>query len=257
MMKKTIATLLVAGLLAVPTIRAQETEIKITLSEQFFEALLEAVFENLGQPKVPISLGAGVDKNSGESESVKNGVIDKDAVFRTASHSTQDSALGTRYSVPGTPGGACDETVRLKKEVDGVHTAVKFRRGGIIAPIAFEGNYNPPLIGCIGFSGWAETTIDLSFDKNKNALIGNARVLNVNLSGTNGIGGSIITRLVQNSIDRKINPLEIVKLDMLSFTAPIQNSGKLRMEAIGIRHVVGEGELDVYLKYRFRKPDKK
>ncbi|MDH3528840.1 MAG: hypothetical protein OEQ28_04690, partial [Acidobacteriota bacterium] len=128
---------------------------------------------------------------------------------------------------------------------------------GIIAPIAFEGNYNPPLIGCIGFSGWAETTIDLSFDKSKNALIGNARVLKVNLTGTNGIGGSLITRLVQNSIDRKVNPLEIVKLDMLSFTAPVQKTGKLRMEAIGIRHEVRDQELDVFIKYRFGKADQR
>ncbi|NNE66488.1 MAG: hypothetical protein HKN33_07965 [Pyrinomonadaceae bacterium] len=240
-MKKTIATILVATVLAVLPVAAQETEVKITLNEQFFEALLEAVFNNLDEPKVPLSIGSRQDDAGTESKTV----FQKAAYLDSAGHSTQYSALSASRD--------CDETVRLKREIDGVYTAVRFRNGKILAPIAFEGNYAPPLIGCLGFSGWAETTIDLSFDKSTNSLVGNAKVLNVNLSGTNGIGSNLITRIVQNSIDRKINPLKIVDLKMLSFTAPIQEAGKLRMEAIGIRHQVRDRELDVYLKYRFTK----
>lgn len=235
-MKKKILGLCAIFVLSVTVIQAQETEIKITLSEQFFEALLEAVFTNLDQPKVPLSLGQ--DSGFGIQDSASGPRL---------------SELNTQYSSLSTEAVACDETVRLKREVDGVRTAVKFRSGRIIAPIAFEGNYNPPLIGCIGFSGWAETTIDLSFDKTKNALVGNARVLNVNLSGTNGVGSSLITRIVQNSLDKKINPLQIIELERLSFTAPVQNSGKLKMEALGIRHVVKDKEIEVFLKYRFNK----
>ncbi len=235
MNKKTICLITIL-FFTVQAVKAQETEIKITLSEQFFEALLEAVFTNLEQPKVPLSLGA----SNAEDEDVRSGPSDPGAQY---------SALSTHYS----NSDACDETVRLKREIDGVRTAVKFRNGRILSPIAFEGNYNPPLVGCIGFSGWAETTIDLSFDKKKNALVGNARVLSVNLTGTNGIGSSLITRIVQNSIDKKINPLQIIELERLSFTAPIQNTGKLKMEAAGIRHVVKDREIEVYLKYRFEK----
>jgi hypothetical protein len=212
-------------------VNAQETEIKLSLSEQFFETLLSAVFENLDQPKVPLSLTG--QRTQSEQDSART-------VFGLVSYADAGSA-------------ACDETVRLKKEIDGVRTAVKFRNQKIYAPIAFEGSYNVPLLGCIDFSGWAETRIALSYDQSTNALIGKTKVLSTNLSGTNGIGSGLITRLVQNSIDKKINPLEIIKLDMLSFTAPIQNSGKLRMKAIGIRHVVRDREIDVYLKYRFEK----
>lgn len=232
-MKNKIIAVFSIILVSVSFARAQETEIKISLSEQFFDALLEAVFTNLDGPKVPLTLA---ENSSPEAKEV--GFVN--AVFGSSPAATVVS-------------NACDETVRLKKAVDGVQTAVRFRNGKILAPIAFEGNYNPPLIGCIGFAGWAETSIDLKFDKNKNALVGQAKVLNVNLSGTNGIGSSLVTRLVQNSIDKKINPLEIVKLDMLSFTAPIQDAGKLRMEAVGIRHVVGDKEIEVFLKYRFGK----
>ncbi len=215
---------------------AQDTEVKITLSEQFFETLLDAVFANLDEPKVQLSL---MDQSK----------LDQNALDGQSSI----HVINASYNPAGPTSAACDETVRLKKAVDGVRTAVRFRGGKIYAPIAFEGNYNPPLIGCIGFSGWAETNIDLRFDAAKNALVGHARVINVNLSGTGGIGSSLITRLVQNSIDKKINPLEIIKLDMLSFTAPIQDAGKLRMEAVGIRHVVGDKEINVFLKYKFGK----
>ncbi|MEZ5306573.1 MAG: hypothetical protein R2684_05430 [Pyrinomonadaceae bacterium] len=207
---------------------SQETEVKITLSEQFFDALFEAVFTNLEQPKVPIaSTGAGAGERG---ESARGPMVAGDALI-----------------------AACDETVRLRKDVEGVRTAVKFRNGKIVAPIAFEGSYDVPLFGCVDFSGWADTNIDLKFDKAKNALVGDAKVLNVNLSGTGGTGSSLIARMVQNSIDKKVNPLEIIALDRLSFTAPVQNAGKLRMEAVGMRHVVGEKEISVFLKYRFKK----
>ena len=230
-MKKRIVILATLLLMMSQTTFAQETEIKLTLNEQFFETLLTAVFENLDAPKVPLSLAENrrIDRPNPQS------------VIKAVKYQPNEME--------------CDESVRLKKQVGGVMTAVKFRNGKIYAPIAFEGSYNPPLIGCIDFSGWAETTIDLVLDKTKNALVGRAKVLSVNLSGTNGIGSNLITGLVQNSIDKKVNPIEIINLERLSFTVPIQDAGKLKMRAIGIRHVVRNREIDVYLKYRFEKAD--
>ncbi|NNF00465.1 MAG: hypothetical protein HKN25_15710 [Pyrinomonadaceae bacterium] len=147
----------------------------------------------------------------------------------------------------------CNETIRLKREVDGVKTSVRFRGGEISAPLAFEGNYNPPLIGCIDFSGWADTTIDIVYDRNRDAIVGRARVSNVNLSGTGGVGSSLLARFVQSSIDEKVNPIEIVKLDKLSFLLPIQNSGKLRMKATNVRHQVRDRTIDIYIAYEFVK----
>ena len=95
-------------------------------------------------------------------------------------------------------------------------TSVNLRDGRIFAPIAFVGNYNPPLIGCVEFSGVAETNIVLEFDQQRQALIGRAQVTNVNLNGAGGIGGSVLARLVQSSIDQKINPIDIIKLDKVS-----------------------------------------
>jgi len=213
------------ALLVVP-VAAQTAEVKITLSEQFFDALLEAVFTNLKAPSVPLTSGAGT-------------------AYRF------ESERGGPAAFPET--GICDEAVVLKKEVDGVRTAVRFRQGKIYVPIAFQGTYNPPLVGCIEFQGWAETNIELSFDKKKNAIVGNAKVLNVNLSGTGGLGSNLIARMVQASIDRKINPIEIISLEKLSFTVPVRDSGNLQMRALGMRHVVAERALEIFINYEFRK----
>lgn len=156
-------------------------------------------------------------------------------------------------AISGNSGSGCNETIRLKKEVDGVKTAVRFRNGKIVAPIAFEGNYNPPLIGCIDFSGWADTTIEIVFDRGRNAIVGRATVSNVNLSGTGGVGSSFLARFVQSSIDEKVNPIEIVKIDQLSFLLPIQNAGNLRMKATNVRHQVRDKSIDVYVAYQFVK----
>lgn len=221
-MRSLLKIALIFTISAVPVF-SQTAEIKLTFNEQFFDALLEAVFTKLEPPSVSLA-------------------------------STSGSLIGEPLPASGPSSGpACKESVTLKREIDGVRTAVRFRQGKIYAPIAFLGNYNPPLIGCIEFRGWAETNIDLVYDSNRKALVGNARVLNVNLSGTGGVGGAMIARMVQSSIDNRINPIEIVSMDKLSFTVPVRDSGSLRMNALGIRHQVGEKALDVFIKYDFQK----
>lgn len=253
-MKKIICSMLFVLIVSCVPVTAQEAEIKISLDEQFFEALLEAVFNNLDEPKVQLSLSKYEFRNLNRAKNSPGGYGSESSTdFVTAAFEGRGEELFGESEVSGSRSTACDETVRLKREMDGVRTSVKFRQGKIYSPIAFEGNYNPPLIGCIGFSGWAETQIDLVFDKATNALVANAKVLNVNLSGTNGVGGSLVSRLLQRAIDRKMNPFKIIDLNRLSFTVPVQDSGKLRMEAIGIRHEVLDRKLDVYLKYEFKK----
>lgn len=76
-------------------------------------------------------------------------------------------------------------------------------------------------------------------------------MLNVSLNGTGGVGGNVIARMVQSSIDRKLNPIEIIKLDKISFMLPIQNSGNLRMRAVGVRHELVNGAINVHIAYEF------
>src|SRR5436190_21826709 len=72
---------------------------------------------------------------------------------------------------------SCDESVTILREMNGVRTAVRFREGKILVPLAFSGSYAPPFVGCVAFAGWAETNIDLEFDQAGQKLIGRAHVL--------------------------------------------------------------------------------
>lgn len=248
-MKKKIISLLLVILATANIANAQTTEVKISLNEQFFEALLEAVFNNLNEPSVPISIN-NTEQNKSLQETTALKSVDSPVLMQNVSYI--NDGQNPKFSV-NESSMACSETIRLQRQVEGVRTAVRFQQGKIFAPIAFKGNYNPPLIGCIEFQGWAETNIELYFDKQKNALVGKATVLNVNLSGTGGVGSSLLTRFVQNSIDNKVNPIEIIKLDKLSFVTPIQNSGNLRVKAQGITHKINDRSLDIYIKYEFLK----
>lgn len=192
------------------SVSAQKTEITIGLSEQFFDTVIDALF----QTDSPLEFAIG-EKVSSEA--------------------------------------SCRESIRLKREIGGVRTAVRFRDGKIVAPLAFNGSYNPPFIGCVDFSGWAETAIDLEFDAANQRLVARARVLNVNLNGTGGVGGTVIAKMVQSAIDRKINPIEIIKLEKISFMLPVQNSANIKMRAVGVRHELQNGVLNVYISYEFSK----
>ena len=78
-------------------------------------------------------------------------------------------------------------------------------------------------------------------------------MFNVNLNGSGGVGGNLIAKMVQSSIDRKVNPIEIVNLDKVSFAVPIQNAPGLKMKAVGIRHEISNGTLNVHIAYEFVK----
>ena len=232
-MKKVIS-LVFSIVLFVSLAKAQTAEVAVSLNEQFFDTLLDAIFKNFNPPEFPIA------RNSSKFQVPSS-------KFQVGVSSFQETNLQPSTSV-------CNESIKLLREIDGVRTAVRFREGKIYAPIAFSGAYNPPLIGCVEFSGWAETNIDLEYDRNSQKLVGRVRVLNVSLNGTGGIGSSLLAKLVQNSIDKKINPIEILQTDKLSFVVPIQNAGgALRMKAVNVRHEIANGVLNVYIAYEFVK----
>ncbi len=146
---------------------------------------------------------------------------------------------------------ACRESIRVVRETNGVRTTVRFREGRIIAPIAFVGNYKMPIIGCVDISGWAEAIIDLELDSANQRILARVRVKNVSLNGTGGVGSALVARLVQSSIDQMVNPIEIIKLEKLSFAFPIQTAGSLRLIATGFRYTVQPGSVNLHVSYEF------
>ena len=205
-------------------VAAQRTEVTISLNEQFFDSLLDAVFANSPAPEFPLSK---VEKRNEQTVLV--------------------SGFTERRSA------ACGNSIILLRENKSTRTAVRFRDGKIYAPVAFSGSYSPPFVGCVDFGGYAEANVDVEFDRSTQKLIGRIRVLNVVLNGANGVGGSLIARMVQSSIDKKLNPIEIVSLDKLSLPFILQNSAKLKMKATGVRHEIANGALNVIISYEFVK----
>ncbi|MGI8786539.1 MAG: hypothetical protein ACR2HG_02090 [Pyrinomonadaceae bacterium] len=217
--------------------QAQTAEVTVSLNEQFFDTLLDAIFKNFNAPEFPL---AQTTSNSQVSSS-------KPPVF---SFSNDDAP----FRIPHSALRTCNESIRLLREIDGVKTAVRFRGGKIYAPIAFSGSYNPPLVGCIDFAGSAETTIDLEYDRQSGKLSGRVRVESVNLGGVSTLASGVLARLVQSSIDKKINPVEILQTDKLSFLIPIQNAGgTLKMKAVGVRTEISNTVLNVNIAYEFSK----
>ena len=220
---KVRACLVIAAVLlfAVAVTAQRRSEVTISLNEQFFDALIDAIYQNSPPPEFQLS----------------------EVPSRTEA---------TVNSFAPRSGSGC-ASVTLLRENRSVRTAVRMRDGKIYAPVAFTGNYSPPLIGCVDFAGWAETTVDLQFDKATQKIFGRVKVNNVNINGTGGIGGSIVARMVQSSIDKKLNPIEIISLDKLSFPFTLQNSVKLRMHAVDVRHEVVPGALNIIISYEFIK----
>jgi hypothetical protein len=236
-MTKKILNLVFIILTLVSLTNAQKAEVTVNLNEQFFDSLLDALFKNFNAPEFPLAMNSPKSKVQSSKSSVL-GFNENTTPIQNPKSKIQN----------------CNETIRLQREIEGVRTAVRFRDGKIFTPLAFSGSYNPPLIGCVDFQGFAETNIDLEYYKQTQTLVGRVRVLNVQLSGTGGIGGSLIAKLVQSSIDKKINPIEILQADKLSFVVPIKNANaSLRMKATGIRYEVTNGALNVHIAYEFVK----
>lgn len=159
-----------------------------------------------------------------------------------------------QFPISNSGGSAsCSETVKILREGSGARTSVRFREGKIYVPLAFSGNYAPPFVGCVDFAGWAETNIDLEFDRENQRLIGRAKVLKVNLNGSGGYGGGMIAKMIQSSLDKKLNPIDLIRLDKLSASVPIQNSGSLRLQASSVRTEITNGAVNIVVAYQFGK----
>ena len=242
MIQRQLSTVLLALLLFAVSAHAQRPEVTISLNEPFFDALLDSVFSNFEPPEFSM---ASFGSDSLSSPSVGG----------------LDWSVGTAFSAPSLAAslqdagevGACTESVKLLREMRGVKTAVRFRDGKVVAPLAFTGTYSAPFIGCVEFAGFAESNLELEFDQNTQRLIGRVQVTNVNLNGTGGVGGTMIARLIQGSIDKKMNPVEILSLEKVSFGVPVQRAGLLKMRAHRIRPEVGNGVLNVRVEYDFVK----
>jgi len=190
----------------------------ITMDQGFVDAVLATTFSGLGAPSFHL----------GRSDGPNNSEI-RNAAFQ----------------------GGCANTITLLAEGSGAKTSVQFQNGKISAPMAFSGSYN--LIGnCMQFKGWAQTSIQLSFDQTKQTVYGQVDVDGVNLEGVAPVANSFVTVFVQNAINQRVNPLVIVNERQLSLMVPVKASnGAVKARAKDVRAEVLDGALKLHVTYEF------
>jgi hypothetical protein len=77
-------------------------------------------------------------------------------------------------------------------------------------------------------------------------------VTNIELSNIPSLASGVVIKLVQDSIDRRINPIEILQAAQISARVPITGSGgALRMRATEIRPEVLPHALSLHIFYEF------
>lgn len=198
---------------ATRTRRASEipaAEATVTVNEQFLNSFLTAIFDNLNEPSMPLTVGG-------------------------ASSTAQ-----------------CRSEIRLKRETNGVRTAVHFENGRIVGPLAFAGAYSSTLMGCIEFSGWADAEVTLEFDKTRRAVLARFHIREIHLKDIPVVLNGPLLNMVQGTVDSRYNPVALVTLDQLSTRVNIQPAGgALQLRAKEIRPEVTPTALTLHITYEF------
>ncbi|HEX3084443.1 MAG TPA: hypothetical protein VHP99_07985, partial [Pyrinomonadaceae bacterium] len=146
-------------------------EATVTINEQFLNSFLTAMFDNLNEPSMPLTIGGA-----------------------------QSSAN-------------CASEIRLKRENASTRTAVHFEDGKIVGTLAFAGAYNQSLMGCIEFTGSANTDVNLEYDANRRAVLARFYVREIHLNNAPAMLNGPLLSMVQSAIDGRYNPVEVFTLE--------------------------------------------
>ena len=191
----------------------------VSLSNSFFDGLLGTIFKDLGAPSFQLS-SAGPQIESGGIQKI---------TFQ----------------------GGCTDTITLAPEGSNTRTQVQFAGGKISAPLVFSGSYNA-LGNCIDLKGWAETSIDLSFDHPRQTLYGRVNVEGVNLENVAPFANTFVTVFVRTAIDSRVNPIEILRPQQLQLLLPVAASGgTVKANVKDVRAEVQDGILRLHITYDF------
>lgn len=198
----------------------------ITLGKPFFDTVLAAIFRDMNAPSFPLQL----------TKNVESGAPDGGRA-RLELTSFQQS---------------CPSAVTLLPEGSNVKTEVRIENGKILAPLAFNGSYNAPFIGCVRFTGWAQANLVLRFDEAQQAVFGELNVEGVNVDGAPPVVGSVVTGLVQGAINQRVNPIQILQSHQLRLSVPVKASeGTLNAQVKDVRAQINNGTLELHITYQF------
>lgn len=201
-------------------------EVTVRLNETFLNSFLDAVFTNLDTPKFELA------------KKPKKQLVAVD--YKAASQNAQNKA--------------CDESIVLLRESDNVKTSIRFVNGKILAPLAFAGTYNFPFVGCSNFRGVAEADLNLLYDNAQQTLFGRVKVSKVDLKGVPGVASGLVARLVQSSIDSRVNPIEILRAEQVSAIVPVRYAnGSIKLRAVDMKPEISNDAVNVRVVFEFAK----
>ena len=194
---------------------------QVVLRQDFFNDILTTMFRDMRPPSFPLGMSDPPSQGGGVEY----------AAFQAQ--------------------GACDGTITILPEGSGVKTGVRFENNRIQAPLAFSGSYNSPF-GCLQFTGWAQTALELRFDQSQQTLFGRINVETVNLDGVNPALSGFVTPLVQSSLNNKVNPIQILNGKQIGINVPLQSTGgTLNAQVTDMRAEFKENALNLYVVYNF------
>jgi hypothetical protein len=195
---------------------ANSGTVTVTLDEKFFDSLLGTIFQRLGSPQLKLAQ--------------------------------------SREASPFQPvafQNSCNNVVVLNPEGGNVKTGVRFSGGKITAPLAFTGSYNV-LAKCVQFKGTARATVDLSFSQEKQTIYGAVVVEELILEDVPPLVSALVTAFVRETIAAKVNPFEVLRVEHLNLSMPIQaTGGSVKANVKDVRSEVQEGSLRLLLTYDF------
>ena len=155
-----------------------------------------------------------------------------------------------RYPI-GNGSRACRSEVGLLPEAAGTRTRVQIADNRITLPLAFGGTYNANLLGCLSFTGTARADLDLAFDESRRALVARIRIRSLDVRDLPALAGNSVRTLVQRTIDSRVNPVTILRLDDLTRRLPLGDTATLVMRARAISPEVRDRELRIRIRYEF------
>lgn len=169
-----------------------------------------------------------------------------------------NEVLGTIFQEMNAPAfplsaqtGDCDGRITLQQQGSGIQTGVNFDNGKISAPLAFTGSYASPM-GCLRFTGWAQSNFEMRFDAQNQAVFGQINIEGVNLDGMNPVVSALVTPIVQSTLNTRVNPVRLIDGRQIAVDLPIAAAnGNLRAAVSDVRAEVRDNALNLYVIYDF------
>jgi hypothetical protein len=147
--------------------------------------------------------------------------------------------------------GGCESKITVLPEGSGVQTGVRFENNKLSAPLAFTGSYQSP-VGCLQFSGWAQSNFELRFDAATQSVFGQVNIETVNLDGINPFFSALVTPIVQSTLNTRVNPIRLIDGKQIAVNLPIAaTGGNLQAKVADVRSEVKDNALNLYAIYEF------